>query len=333
VGVKFKKRGGEFRQFLSKRWQQIKVGQIVKVHENEYFPCDLLLLNSSLPKGVCYVETKNLDGESNLKHKQAHKDVRVLCKNDSEILSSLEGTEIECEKQNEFLYKFMGQMRINDQVIPLDESQMLLRGSSLRNTEWIYGVAIYTGHHAKVMMNSSKSKPKFSKIEIATNGYLLMGVGIQLAVCMSSALYSSLWERLITGNNDNPWYLELDRYYPSKPADISQWQQKTGFQSLLLTIPINYGKWFLAMMNFVSISLLVSLEMVKFVQGLFMEYDVLIYDEDKDMPTKVQSSNLNEELGMVNYIFSDKTGTLTQNIMEFKKFSAGYESYGDDLGQ
>lgn len=72
-----------------------------------------------------------------------------------------------------------------------------------------------------------------------------------------------------------------------------------------------FGSWFLIMMNFVSISLIVSLEMVKFVQGIFIEYDYMIYDETKNMPAVTQSSNLNEELGMVNYIFSDKTGTLT----------------------
>lgn len=78
-----------------------------------------------------------------------------------------------------------------------------------------------------------------------------------------------------------------------------------------MQILINFGKWFLIMMNFVSISLLVTLEMVKFGQGLFIEWDWMIYDDEKDLAAKVQSSNLNEELGMVNYVFSDKTGTLT----------------------
>lgn len=74
---------------------------------------------------------------------------------------------------------------------------------------------------------------------------------------------------------------------------------------------ISFCAWFLIMMNFVSISLLVSLEMVKFVQGIFIENDWMMYDEEKNISATVQSSNLNEELGMVKYIFSDKTGTLT----------------------
>ena len=72
-----------------------------------------------------------------------------------------------------------------------------------------------------------------------------------------------------------------------------------------------YFTWILIFTNMVPISLMVTLEVVKFLQAFFITWDYRIYDLDKDMPTKVQSSNLNEELGQVNYVFSDKTGTLT----------------------
>lgn len=139
----------------------------------------MILLNSSAPNGVCYVETKNLDGETNLKHKKADIQTVELCRDDEDALNNFTESVIECEKENEFIYKFNGQLRMkNDQVVGLGEEQILLRGSSLRNTAHIWGIAVYTGHDSKVMMNSSKSVVKKSKLEIKLNRYLLMGMGI-----------------------------------------------------------------------------------------------------------------------------------------------------------
>jgi len=86
-------------------------------------------------------------------------------------------------------------------------------------------------------------------------------------------------------------------------------------------------------MNFVPISLLISVEMINFIQAKFIAWDMMVYDEARDLPALVQSSNLNEELGMVHYIFSDKTGTLTQNIMEFQKCTVDRHKFGDDSPQ
>ena len=153
--------------------------------------------------------------------------------------------------------------------------------------------------------------PKRSKLEIATNNYIILIIVIQVAVCLTAATYQTIWAFLFGVDH---WYLDLDMNQDEIAKEAA----------------LTFGTWFINMMNFVPISLIVTLEMVKFIQAYFINVDVTIFDEERGIETKVQSSNLNEELGMVHNIFSDKTGTLTQNIMEFKKFSAGSVSYGTD---
>jgi phospholipid-transporting ATPase len=78
--------------------------------------------------------------------------------------------------------------------------------------------------------------------------------------------------------------------------------------------------------NFVPISLMVTLELVKLFQGMRIAQDEAM--ATGEIIPVVQSSSLNEELGQINYIFSDKTGTLTCNSMEFKKLSVKGIAYG-----
>ena len=221
---------------------------------------------------------------------------------------------IECETPNEYLYKFDGNFVFSDgERIPLDPDQILLKGSSLRNTEWVLGLCVFTGHDTKLMNNSAAAKTKVSKNAKFINRLVLIQCAIQITFSIIGSTYLSIWTEY-SGNK----YTYL---YPNETANEDN-IFKMAFYNLFV--------WFIALMNFVPISLLVTLEMINFIQAWYIVNDIMIYEEERDLPTVVQQSGLNEELGMVKYIFSDKTGTLTQNIMEFQKFSAGLSKFGVD---
>ena len=134
---------------------ELQVGMVVKIRRDEYFPADLILLNSSAPKGICYIETKDLDGETNLKHKTSDKKLLQLgIDDDASVIHTVNGGYVECENPNDMLYRFEGSLYIKDFVVPLSVDQILLRGSNLRNTDFIYGIVTFTGHETKIMKNS-----------------------------------------------------------------------------------------------------------------------------------------------------------------------------------
>lgn len=84
--------------------------------------------------------------------------------------------------------------------------------------------------------------------------------------------------------------------------------------------------------TFVPIALIVSLEFVKVIQAMFISVDVELMgvcDDGSLQPCQVNTVSLNEELGQVKYVFTDKTGTLTQNCMKFKMCKIGSLTYGD----
>lgn len=293
-------------------WKNLKIGDICKVLKNERFPADVIVLSTSDEKGICYIETKNLDGETNLKHKLAAKVTQSYFKNDSDF-DNFNG-DIKCEDPNPMIYQFQGILKFTKGAVPLSAEQFLLRGSSLKNTDWIIGIVVYTGHESKIMLNSSKSKAKMSSNEIQMNNQIIYLFFLQLLLCGFCAVFNVSW---MESSIDEAIYLELKRANTNIPY----------------MFVVNFFSWMLLFSNFVPISLLVTLEMVKFIQAMFIAWDLDLYFEETDMPAGVQSSNLNEELGQIHYLFSDKTGTLTCNVMEFKKLTIKGRSFGTDQRQ
>ena len=193
--------------------------------------------------------------------------------------------------------------------MPLSNDNVVLRGMSLKNTEWILGCVVYTGHQTKIQMNSSKGKYKMSKMMQYTNLFIVLILILQVLLSSIAGTLGTVWTEMNIENS----YLMFDKVN-AKGETMSE--KDPYYVWMKLT-----GSWVLITTNFVPISLLVTLEMVKFFQGIFMQMDVVMYDEDQQYPMRAQSTNINEEVGQIEYIFSDKTGTLTCNIMEFKKFS------------
>ncbi|XP_020292724.1 probable phospholipid-transporting ATPase IA isoform X3 [Pseudomyrmex gracilis] len=286
------------------QWRAVAVGDVVKVHNNTFFPADLVLLSSSEPQGMSFIETANLDGETNLKIRQAHPDTASLL--DTAELMNFRAN-VQCEPPNRHLYEFRGVLReTNKQSVALGPDQLLLRGAMLRNTRWVFGVVIYTGHDTKLMQNNTATAPlKRSTLDRLINTQILMLFFILLLLCILSAIFNVIWTN---ANKDGLWYLGL------------QEEMTKNFAYNLLTFIILFN-------NLIPISLQVTLEVVRFVQATFINMDIEMYHAETDTPAMARTSNLNEELGMVNYIFTDKTGTLTKNVMEFKRCSVGGKIY------
>ncbi|KAG8453626.1 hypothetical protein GDO86_000310 [Hymenochirus boettgeri] len=285
-------------------WEKIEVGDVVKISGTEYIPADTILLSSSEPQAMCYIETSNLDGETNLKIRQGLSVTADM--KDMDTLMSLSG-KIECESPNRHLYDFNGNFRLDGHgLVPLGPDQILLRGAQLRNTQWVHGIVVYTGHDTKLMQNSTKPPLKLSNVERITNIQILLLFCTLITISLVCSVGSVIWN---SQHGENDWYLNLN------------YGGASNFGLNFLTFIILFN-------NLIPISLLVTLEVVKFIQAYFINWDVDMHYEPTDTAAMARTSNLNEELGQVKYIFSDKTGTLTCNVMQFKKCSIAGNAYG-----
>ncbi|KAI7985561.1 putative phospholipid-transporting ATPase 9 [Camellia lanceoleosa] len=236
------------------KWMNLRVGDVVKVEKDEFFPADIILLSSSYDEALCYVETTNLDGETNLKLKQALEVTSPL--NEDSRFQNFKAV-IRCEDPNANLYSFVGSLEIEEQQFPLTIQQLLLRGSKLKNTDYIYGVVIFTGHDLKVMQNPTAPPSKRSRIEKRTDKlvYLLFSVLVLMSFIGSIFFGIATREDLQNGLMTR--------------CDCSNFAILTALMLYSYLIPI---------------SLYVSIEIVKVLQSVFINHDLHMYYEEGDKP-------------------------------------------------
>ncbi|NXC06700.1 AT8B3 ATPase, partial [Orthonyx spaldingii] len=299
------------RRFCWQQWRDICVGDIVRLRKDSAVPADLLLLCSSEPSSLCYVETADIDGETNLKFRQAllvtHQEL-----GSEESMAAFDGR-VTCEEPNSRLHTFTGSLRWRGRAHALDGDRILLRGCRVRNTALCYGLVLYAGFDSKIMRNCGKIKRKKTKLEHMMDRLVIWIFLVLLVTSLGLAVASGFWAR--TFQEKHSYLAALYKHTtPAQQAFLNFW----GFTILLSII--------------IPMSMYITFEFIYLVNSCFINWDLGMYYGAKDIPAEARSTSLSDQLGQIEYLFSDKTGTLTQNIMSFKKCCVNGTIYGPGTG-
>jgi phospholipid-translocating ATPase len=298
-------------------WEHIIVGDYIHVSIDETIPADLLLIRSSDPQGCVFVETSNLDGESNLKLRSVMPKCRTLCDETGDFDPSPLNIKVFCNPPNKVLDFIQGYVQYgkDGEEDRITKDNIIIRGCKLRNTTFIEGIVLYTGKETKAMLNNGEIKMKQSSLEKQTNIFVIFCVLLLIFMCFSGGGLSISWlvrhaaHEVINGIP----YVVL--YTTSAVGD--------GF--------INMATFIISYQILIPLSLYITVELIKLGQLYFLNHDLEMYDEMTDKRILCRSFTIAEELGQIQYILSDKTGTLTENKMVFKYCAINGRSYEPSL--
>uniref|UniRef100_A0A8C1TRD4 Phospholipid-transporting ATPase n=1 Tax=Cyprinus carpio TaxID=7962 RepID=A0A8C1TRD4_CYPCA len=216
--------------------------------------------------------------------------------------------EVCCEPPNNRLDRFTGTLTFDSQKYSLDNERVLLRGCTLRNTDWCFGLVLFAGNKFRQMCGVCSGAVWFPSL-ILLYYYGECIFGLLALMCIILAVGNGIWEN----------------HAGSKFKAFLPREENTVFSAFL-----TFWSYIIILNTVVPISLYVSMEVIRLGNSYYINWDRTMYHAGSDTPAEARTTTLNEELGQIKYIFSDKTGTLTQNIMTFNKCSINGKSYGQD---
>lgn len=149
-------------------WEDVKVGDFIKIVDDQPVPADIVVCATSEEENVAFVETKNLDGETNLKSRNASPALTHL-RNAKACAEMSHAFRVDADRPDTNMYKLSATVTGPDGTSPVDLQETLLRGTVVRHTGWVIGLVIFTGQDTKIVLNSGGTPSKRSKVERQMN--------------------------------------------------------------------------------------------------------------------------------------------------------------------